>query len=98
MSLGDKDAFEGEGFPAMIHFITELKKEKKSQSWEKLEGFAQKAKENLKLLEETQQIKMHDKRIDRSFIGVLPKNTEEAIQLFEVRFEFITEIDGKKNL
>ncbi|NHJ31634.1 MAG: hypothetical protein FK732_02110, partial [Asgard group archaeon] len=80
MALGDKDAFEGEEFPAMIHFITELKKEKKSQSWEKLEAFAQKAKENLKLLEETLQIKMHDKRIDRSFIGVLPKNTEEIGQ------------------
>lgn len=77
MSLGDKNAFEGEEFPAMIHFISELKKERKSQSWEKLESFAQKTKENLKLLEETQQIKMHDKRLDRSFIGVLPKNTEE---------------------
>jgi hypothetical protein len=80
MSLGDKNAFEDEEFPAMIHFISEIKKEKKSQSWEKLEGFAQKTKENLKLLEETQQIKMHDKRIDRSFIGVLPKNTEEIGQ------------------
>lgn len=80
MSLGDKNAFEDEEFPAMIHFITELKKEKKSQSWEKLESFAQKTKENLKLLEETQQIKMHDKRIDRSFIGVLPKKTEEIGQ------------------
>ena len=25
MSLGDKNAFEGEEFPAMIHFISELK-------------------------------------------------------------------------
>ncbi len=77
MAQGDKDAFEGEQFPALIHFISELKKEKKNQSWEKVENFAKISKENLKLLEETQQIKMQNKRIDRSFIGVLPKNTDE---------------------
>ncbi len=89
MALGDKDAFEGEEFPAMIHFITELKKERKSKSWEKLESFAQKTKENLKFLEETQQIKMQDKRIDRSFIGVLPKNTEDIGQ---IAMEILNEI------
>ena len=36
-----------------------------------------KRKNTKDFLEETQQIKMHDKRLDRSFIGVLPKNTEE---------------------
>ncbi len=77
MAMGDRTAFEGEDFPALIHFIGELKKEKKSQSWEKIENFAQSAKENLKFLEETQQIKMQGKRIDRSFIGVLPKNTDQ---------------------
>ena len=40
-------------------------------------NFAKISKDNLKFLEETQQIKMQNKRIDRSFIGVLPKNTDE---------------------
>ncbi|MHA1558123.1 MAG: hypothetical protein ACTSPM_14485, partial [Candidatus Heimdallarchaeota archaeon] len=77
MAQGDKNAFDGEEFPALIHFISELKKEKKNQSWEKIENFAKISKENLKFLEETQQIKMQNKRIDRSFIGVLPKNTDD---------------------
>lgn len=77
MAMGDKDAFEGENFPALIHFISEIKKEKKNQSWEKIERFANLAKENLKFLEETQQIKMQNRRIDRSFIGTLPKNTDQ---------------------
>ena len=77
MTLGDKEAFEGEEFPAMIHFINGLKKEKKNKSWDKVEEFSKKAKENLKFLEETQQIKMQNKLIDRSFIGTLPKNTNE---------------------
>jgi len=75
MTLGNKDAFEDEEFPALIHFINEIKKEKKSQSWEKIEVFAKLIKENLKFLDETQQIKLQNKMIDRSFIGVLPKNT-----------------------
>ncbi|HUT79586.1 MAG TPA: hypothetical protein VMZ29_00165 [Candidatus Bathyarchaeia archaeon] len=77
MAIGDKDAFEGENFPALIHFISEIKKEKKNQSWEKIEHFANSAKENLKFLDETQQIKMQNRRIDRSFIGTLPKNTDQ---------------------
>jgi len=75
MTLGNKDAFEDDEFPALIHFIKEIKKEKKSQSWEKIEEFAKLIKENLKFLDETQQIKLQNKMIDRSFIGVLPKNT-----------------------
>ena len=75
MTLGNKDAFEDEEFPALIHFISEIKKEKKSQSWEKIEGFSKLIKENLKFLDETQQTKLQNKMIDRSFIGVLPKNT-----------------------
>jgi len=75
MTLGNKDAFEDDEFPTLIHFISEIKKEKKSQSWEKIEGFSKLIKENLKFLDETQQIKLQNKMIDRSFIGVLPKNT-----------------------
>ncbi|MHA1155336.1 MAG: hypothetical protein ACTSQK_04435 [Candidatus Heimdallarchaeota archaeon] len=63
MAQGDKDAFEGEQFPALIHFISELKKEKKNQSWEKVENFAKISKENLKLLEENKQKKMQNKKI-----------------------------------
>ncbi|NHJ38970.1 MAG: hypothetical protein FK731_02980 [Asgard group archaeon] len=77
MMIGDKTALEGEEFPALIHFINELKKEKKSQSWEKIQKFNNMAVENLKFLDETQQIKMQNRRIDRSFIGVLPKNTDQ---------------------
>jgi len=77
LAKGDKQVLEGNDYPALVHFIAELKKEKKSQSWEKIEEFASKALENLKFLEETQQIKMQNKRIDRSFIGVLPKNTDQ---------------------
>ena len=77
MTLGDINAFEGEEFPALIHFINELKMEKKNKSWEKIEQFASLATENLKFLEETQQIKMQDRLLDRTFIGTLPKNTEE---------------------
>lgn len=77
MTLGDKNAFEGEEFPALIHFINEIKMEKKSKSWDKIEKFANLATENLKFLEETQQIKMQNKLLDRTFIGALPKNTDE---------------------
>ena len=77
MTMGDKEAFDGEDFPALIHFINELKNEKKNKSWEKIETFNNLAKENLKFLDETQQIKMQNKLIDRSFIGTLPKNTNE---------------------
>jgi hypothetical protein len=87
MAIGDKLSIEGEEFSALIHFITEIKKEKKNQSWEKLTKFVNFAKENLKFLDETQQIKMQDRRIDRSFIGVLPKNTDllgsKAIEILQ---------------
>lgn len=77
MIVGDKVVLEGEEFPALIHFINEIKKEKKSKSWEKIQKFFNMAVENLKFLDETQQIKMQNRRIDRSFIGVLPKNTDQ---------------------
>jgi len=91
LAKGDKETLEGNDYPALVHYITELKKEKKSQSWEKIEQFSTKALENLKLLEETQQIKMQNKRIDRSFIGILPKNTDE---IGRRAIEIINEVPG----
>ncbi|RLI65121.1 MAG: hypothetical protein DRO63_06990, partial [Candidatus Gerdarchaeota archaeon] len=40
LAKGDKQVLEGNDYPALVHFISELKKEKKSQSWEKIEEFA----------------------------------------------------------
>ena len=96
MAIGDKNAYEsGEELPALIHFINEIKKEKKSQSWEKINEFINKVKENLKFLEETQQIKMQNRRIDRTIIGVLPKNTT---QLGKNTIQILNEIPGILNI
>jgi hypothetical protein len=91
ITQGDKSALEGEEFPALIHFVNELKKERKTKSWENIEGFASRVRESLKFLDETQQIKKQGKRIDRSFIGVLPKNTD---QLGSQAIEILNEIPG----
>ncbi|MFW9924281.1 MAG: hypothetical protein ACFFDW_13435 [Candidatus Thorarchaeota archaeon] len=92
MAMGNKETFDEEStFPALIHFISELKNEKKSKSWEKIESFANSSKENLKLLEETLQIKQQNKLIDRTFIGVLPKNTNE---IGKRTVEIINELPG----
>ncbi|NHJ46948.1 MAG: hypothetical protein FK733_04090 [Asgard group archaeon] len=89
ITMGDTGALEGEKLPALIHFINEIKKEKKTQSWAKIEHFNNIVRETLKFLDETQLVKLQGRRIDRSFIGVLPKSTN---QLGTMAIEILNEI------
>ncbi|MBD3189291.1 MAG: hypothetical protein GF308_01535 [Candidatus Heimdallarchaeota archaeon] len=72
--LGDKKQLEGESYPGLIHFISWIKNEKKD-SWQKIDNFVEQSKENLKLLEETLQLKQWHRRIERTIIGRLPRHT-----------------------
>ncbi|NHJ87498.1 MAG: hypothetical protein FK734_18700 [Asgard group archaeon] len=76
MIKGDASELEGD-YPALIHYVKDIKTENKGESWKKIEQFSTNALETMKLLEETLKIKQQNKMIDRTILGKLPKNTNQ---------------------
>jgi hypothetical protein len=72
MIIGDVKTLE-ESFPTLNLFIKNIKGN--NREWNTINEFFEKSKENLKLLEETSQLKQWHRRIERTIIGRLPRNT-----------------------